>query len=192
MNKPVIWVEALPHIHARLARHLEQFPGQRALCALLGDRDGAQQTLYVSNDADGMSSSMFEFGEYGRGERSLWPRLKRAMVDSVTLPTIRLDTLVENHGIDGKSYDFWVVDLQGAELLALRGCGALLAHCRALYVEVSMVEVYRGGVLWDELRRRLEERGFEPLWQPVREHDNVLFAPGDGMQRASSDEMGRG
>ncbi|HEX6827491.1 MAG TPA: FkbM family methyltransferase [Burkholderiales bacterium] len=183
LSKPVLWVEALPPIHARLAKHLEKFPGQRALCALLGDRNGIQQTFHISNNGDGISSSMFEFGDYASGDQSLWPKLKLAMVDSVTLPTIRLDTLLQDNEIDGRNLDFWVLDLQGAELLALLGCGDLLAHCRALYVEVSTVEVYRGGVLWSELRHWLERRGFDPLWEPGRPHDNVLFIRrGDEMQ----------
>ncbi len=187
LNKPVVWVEALPHIHARLAKTIEQFPGQRALCALLGDRNGAQRIFHISNNSEGVSSSIFQFGGYGSGDNSLWPELGLAMVDSLTLPMFRLDTLLLGNDIDARQYDFWVVDLQGAELLALQGCGDLLALCRALYVEVSTVEVYQGGVLWSELRQWLAQRGFEPLWQPGQEHDDVLFVRADEMQRVTSE-----
>lgn len=175
LNKPVVWVEALPNLHSRLANHVKQFPGQRAMCALLGDRNGIQKTFYISNNAEGASSSVFQFGDYGGGDKSLWPELKLAMVDSITLPMLRLDTLLQGNGIDAQQYDFWVVDLQGAELLALQGSGDLLQYCRALYVEVSTVPVYQGGVLWPELSAWLGQAGFVPLWQPGKRHDDVLF-----------------
>ncbi len=144
LNKPVVWVEALPHIHARLAKTIEQFPGQRALCALLGDRNGAQRIFHISNNSEGVSSSIFQFGGYGSGDNSLWPELGLAMVDSLTLPMFRLDTLLLGNDIDARQYDFWVVDLQGAG-------------------------------------------GFEPLWQPGQEHDDVLFVRADEMQRVTSE-----
>lgn len=174
-KKPVMWVEALPHIHSRLAKNLEKYPDQQAFCALLGDRNGMQKTFYISNNAEGVSSSMFQFGDYGSGDKTLWPELNLSMVDGITLPMIRLDTLMQGNGIDAAKYDFWVVDLQGAELLALQGAGNLLQGCRALYVEVSTVEVYQCGVLWQQLQQWLIEAGFMPLWQPEKPHDDVLF-----------------
>lgn len=174
-GKPVLWVEALPNIFARLAKRLERYPQQQALCALLGDRDRLEQRFRVSNNAEGISSSIFEFGPYGEGAWSLWPELGLCMVDSVTLPLVRLDTLFKANDVDSAGYDFWVVDLQGAEKLALQGAGELLRHCRALYVEVSTVEVYRGGVLWPELEHWLASVGFVALWLPERPHDDVLF-----------------
>jgi hypothetical protein len=53
-----------------------------------------------------------------------------------------------------------------------------LQHCRALLVEVSTVEVYRGGVLWPELQQYLGDAGFVPLWDPDSLHDDVLFVRG--------------
>jgi len=177
-KKRVLWVEAAPHTYSMLATELEKYPSQRAFCALLGDRDGVQMTFYISNNAGGASSSIFQFGEYGSGKKSLWPEQKLSMVDRQTLPMIRLDTLLRSNGVDVTQYDLWVLDLQGAELLALKGAGDLLQHCRALLVEVSTIEVYRGGVLWPELRQYLADAGFVPLWGPDRPHDDVLFVHG--------------
>lgn len=174
-KKTVLWVEAAPHTYSMLAKRLERYPSQRAFCALLGDRDGLQTTFYISNNSAGVSSSIFQFGEYGSGDQSLWPEEKLGMVDSLTLPMIRLDTLLRDNGVDVSQYDFWVVDLQGAELLALKGAGDLLQQCRAALVEVSTVEVYQGGVLWPDLQQFLANAGFVPLWDPAGPHDDVLF-----------------
>ena len=139
-KKPVLWVEAAPRAYSMLAKRLESYPSQRAIFALLGDRDGVQTTFYISNNSVGVSSSIFQFGEYGSGDKSLWPEDKLSMVDSLTLPMTRLDSLLRSNGVDVAQYDLWVLDLQGAELLVLKGAGELLQQCRALLVEVSTVE----------------------------------------------------
>lgn len=177
LGKPVVWVEALPHIHTRLVQNLEPYADQQALCALLGDRNGVNKRFNISNNSEGVSSSIYSFGEYGSGDKSLWPEQKLDMIDSITLPTIRLDTLLLENGISFSNYDYWVVDLQGSELLGLKGTGDFLKHCNALYIEVSTVEVYQGGILWEELLAWLEQQGFMPLWQPDKPHDDILFIP---------------
>ena len=176
-GKPVLWVEAMPDIYARTVKNIEPYSGQKALCALLSDRDGIQQTFKISNNSEGVSSSIFDFGPYGQGKQSLWPELELKMLDSLTLSTIRLDTLLRHDRIDPTQYDFWILDLQGAELLALQGAGDFLQYCRAMLVEVSTVEVYNGGVLWPELQGWLETAGFTPLWEPEIQHDDVMFMP---------------
>lgn len=174
-GKPVVWVEGIPSVYEELTRRLQDFPQQRALCALLDEVDGRQRRLHVSNNASGASSSLFDFGPYGRGPQSLWPALQLDMVATLTLCTISVDTLLQANDIDPRAHDLWVVDLQGAELLALKGAPRALDHCRAMLVEISEVAVYDGGVQWNELRDWLQARGFVPLWPPALPHDDVLF-----------------
>lgn len=174
-RKPVIWVEAQPAIHARLVERLKAFPDQRALCAVLGDEDGRTVRFNVSNNLDGISSSLFAFGSCSEGDQSLWPRLNLHMVDTLELTMTRLDTLLAREGVDPAAHDHWIVDLQGAELLALTGAPRSLASCNSLLVEVSEGAVYEGGVQWPVLRAFLEERGFVPQWPVERIHDDVLF-----------------
>jgi FkbM family methyltransferase len=53
------------------------------------------------------------------------------------------------------------LDVQGYELTALKGCGALLDRCNYVYVEVSFVELYIGQALATEIVALLFSRGFE-------------------------------
>ncbi len=175
LGKSVLWVEAHPEIFARLQRNLIKYPKQRALCALLAEIDGQLATFYRSNNADGVSSSLFNFGTYAVGERSLWPELDLRMIGKISLPTLRLDTLMIGNAIKAEDYSFWVVDLQGAEDRALAGADQSIVSCKALLVEVSTVEVYQGGARWEALREQLGTLGFVPLWEPIRPHDDVLF-----------------
>ena len=172
---PVLWIEAIPEIYKQLRKNLERYDDQNALCALLGNTDGLQKVLNISNNQDGVSSSVFDFGSYASGEKALWPQLKLDMVDELFLCSITLDTLLKGNNIAVECYDFWTIDLQGSELLALEGASHSLAHCNALIVEVSTKEVYKGGVLWEALSSFLIANGFLPAWEPMMEHDDVIF-----------------
>lgn len=170
----VIWVEAHPVIHQRLRANIDGYDDQRALCGVLADVDGREVRFGRSATMNGQSSSMFAFGA---DAHALWPDQELEMIERLTLPTVTLDSLLAQNGIDPADYDFWVLDVQGAELLALQGAMQSLRSCRALLTEASMVEVYQGGSRWPELRDHLQARGFSPLWSPVRQHDDVLFLP---------------
>lgn len=174
-GKAVLWVEAQPAIHARLVERLRAFPDQRALCAVLGDEDGRTVRFNVSNNLDGISSSLFAFGSHSEGDQSLWPRLNLHMVDTLELTMMTLDTLLAREGIDPAAHDHWIVDLQGAELLALQGAARSLPSCDSLLVEVSEDAVYDGGVRWPVLRDFLEGQGFRQRWSLERQHDDILF-----------------
>jgi FkbM family methyltransferase len=175
LNKPVLWIEAIPEIHEQLTKRLASFPEQKSLCALLGDKDDVPMTFHISSNTNRVSSSIYEFGPFGDGDKTLWPELELKMVGQITLPMIRLDTLLQRNAIDPSMFDYWVVDLQGAEKLALEGGSKAITTCDAMLIEVSTAEVYQNGVLWPVLSIWLDEQGFMPLWEPLMEHDDVLF-----------------
>ena len=52
------------------------------------------------------------------------------------------------------------LDVQGYELSALQGCGALLDRFRYVYVEASFIELYVGQALASEVVSFLLSRGF--------------------------------
>jgi hypothetical protein len=96
------------------------------------------------------------------------------MQSKISLQMTRLDSIFSTETIT--DYEHWVIDVQGAELLVLKGAGSLLANCKSLLVEVSTRQVYNGGALWHELESFLVANGLNPLWQPEAEsHENILF-----------------
>lgn len=169
---PVVWVEAHPIICRRLSDNIAPFSEQQALCGLLAAVDGREVGFGRSSTMNGESSSMYEFGA---SAHALWPDQELEMIERLRLPTVTLDQLLSDHGIAAADHDFWVVDLQGAELAALQGAARSLGACRALVVEVSTVEVYRGGAMWPDVRDELKRQGFSAAWSPARPHDDVLF-----------------
>lgn len=71
----------------------------------------------------------------------------------------RLDTLAAEEGIE--HIDFVHLDVQGAELAVLRGMGSLLGQLRAIWLEVSNTEMYRGQPLRAEVEAFMSQHGFE-------------------------------
>ena len=75
-------------------------------------------------------------------------------VDSIPVKTATLDSIVD------ESYDFLNLDVQGAELLVLKGATALIPKLTYVYAEVNKEELYEGGVLLPEIDSFLENYGF--------------------------------
>ena len=44
-----------------------------------------------------------------------------------------------------ENYDHWVIDVQGSELLFLKGAEKSLSRCRSIYIEVSNDQIYQNG-----------------------------------------------
>ena len=87
----------------------------------------------------------------------------------------KLDTILKKNNISASDYNHWIIDLQGGELLALKGAENSLKSCKSIYVETSKLKYYEGGVLWDELSEWLKERNFYPTIEPTENHTDVLF-----------------
>ena len=84
--------------------------------------------------------------------------------------TTTLKKLVEENGIDARRLNFWNFDIQGAELMALRGAGDLLESADALYLEVNEKELYKGCALLGEMDAFLAERGFRRVDMVMLNH----------------------
>jgi hypothetical protein len=87
----------------------------------------------------------------------------------------KLDSFVKKNNINISEYNHWIIDLQGAELLALKGAENSLKFCDSLLIEVSKVDIYENGVLWPELKDWLMKRNFYPITEPTQDHSDILF-----------------
>jgi len=151
--KTVIWVEALPVVHAALVRHVAPYPGSTALCACLSNRDGEKVTFNVANN-NGQSSSFLQFGTHAVEH----PDTK--FVNHIEMETVRVDSLLAQQKLSVGPDWFLNVDLQGAELLALKGMGDLLYMFGHAYIEVNIRELYLGCPLAPEIADYLARYGF--------------------------------
>ena len=172
-GKNVIWVEALPKLYNQLSENLYFYKNQLAFQALLTDEDDKDTNFYVSN-YDSACSSIYEFTENIKSSE-IWSDRNHKMIDTLNLKSKKLDTLFDKENIDPKQYNDWILDLQGAELLALKGAEKSLESCKSIYIEVSEKKFYTEGVLWDELKEWLISKNFYPTRNPVNDEEDILF-----------------
>ncbi|WP_220750718.1 FkbM family methyltransferase [Jannaschia sp. AI_61] len=167
----VVFVEADPDRLPRLKAHVDKVAtGDRpkltellrlprtkftVLGALVGDTDGAQVPFYRFSN-EGASSSIFRKAQL---EEDRFPTVSETG-ETLSLPMQRLDTLLKTAGIAPETVDCLTLDVQGAELLCLRGAPETLRSAKVLEVEVANSGWYAGGVLVEELEPWLQERGF--------------------------------
>ena len=172
-GKKVIWFEAIPDIFQDLKERLHLYPTQKAFCTMLGDADNVKKNFYVSN-CDGGLSSIFDFSKETLN-KIYWPGNKYKVTKKLNLKMSKLDTILKENNVSAADYDHWIVDLQGGELVALKGAEESLKSCKSIYTEISKLKFYEGGVLWNELSAWLKERNFYPTEEPTNDHANVLF-----------------
>lgn len=150
----VIWVEAIPKIHQELVRNVERIPGHVALRACVGDEDGKPVTFHVASNG-GQSSSVLELGTHKTEHPSVH------YVGDIKTEMVRVDTLLLRHHIALPPGPWFLnADLQGAELMALKGMGNLIWEFQWAYLEVNERPLYVGCPLVGEIDEWMAERGF--------------------------------
>ena len=144
-----IWLDAIQSkVNQALARGIPN-----VFKAVVTDTDDATVTFRVTNNVQ--SSSILEFGTHAKHHPGVY------FVSETQEPTVTLDTFFQRQKLDPSKCDFWNFDIQGAEMLALKGAINALQYAKALYLEVNTEEVYKGCAKMDELDTFLGERGFK-------------------------------
>jgi FkbM family methyltransferase len=172
-NKSVIWIEADPYLFDELEVNIKKHYNQKAYCALLGDKNISKIPFYISNN-DGACSSIFEFSE-NVINRKLWKDRVFFTKKKIYLEMITLDTLVETKKIKISNFDHWIIDIQGAELLALKGAKKSLKFCKSIQIEVSKKEYYKSGANWKDVKKFLYNENYKLIENPKFDHTEVLF-----------------
>lgn len=85
-----------------------------------------------------------------------------AYVDVQRVPMIRLDTIIDRY-LEEQQRLFIKIDAQGFEWQILDGASRTLSLAHGLLCELSLVPLYLGQRLWQDLIGRLDDEGFM-LW----------------------------
>jgi FkbM family methyltransferase len=140
----MVFIEADPAVYDKLVRNVAKYPQAVAINACLSHTDNEDVVFHIANNG-GQSSSMLEFGTH----KTAHPEVK--FIGDIQLKTKRLDSLIEELNINIHEFNFLNMDLQGAELLALKGLGDNLKYFKYLYLEVNQKEVYQHCAKVEEL-----------------------------------------
>jgi hypothetical protein len=130
--------------------------------ALITDMDDKEIEFHITNN--GQSSSILELGTHSIHH----PHIH--YIETRKEKGITIDSFYERNGIDAKKYDFWNFDIQGAELMALKGATNALDIPKALYMEVNMEELYKGCGLLSDMDNYLSVYGFKRVLTKMTEH----------------------
>ncbi len=125
--------------------------------------DGDRHTLYINNDD--ATSSLYPLNAVMNASFNHLRELHT--VDMQIVETHRLDDVLP-HG----PVDFLKLDIQGAELMALKSAQQTLERTAVVHCEVEFAPIYAGQPLYPEIQQFLNTHGFEliDLVGPARYH----------------------
>jgi FkbM family methyltransferase len=147
----VIWVEAIPAVFEQLKANIAEFPRQRAVNAVLTDKSGDWVEFNVASN-DGLSSSLLDLKVHALDHPNI------TYVDKIRLETTTFAAMVRD--IDLSKFGALVLDVQGAELIVLKGAGDLIRQFDYIKAEASDAELYAGACFADDLIEYLADYGF--------------------------------
>lgn len=150
--KNVYWVEANQKLALELASltFFRDMPCNYIECAVISDKVNQEVDFNISNN--NQSSSILELGEHS----SLFPDVIYSQTEKRTTSTI--SSVLKRFG--GPKIDFVNLDIQGAELLALKGYKEI-SDANFIYTEINSREVYKGCALVEQIDEFLAPHGFK-------------------------------
>lgn len=151
----IIWIEAIPSKVAQARNN--GIPN--VYNATITDKNDENIIFNISNNVE--SSSILEFGTHSQEYPSI------VYVNKIEQKSITIDTFFERNNIDASKYNFWNFDIQGAELLALKGSNNNLKYADVLYLEVNKDYLYKNCALVNEIDDYLINYNFnrvETVW----------------------------
>ena len=148
-NESVIWIEALPF----LCKEAADRGIPNVYSAVISDKDDEIVTFNISNNLQ--SSSILEFGTHSQEH----PEIE--FIQKAQCKTTTIDTFFTKTNLNASKYNFWNFDIQGVELLALKGAKESIKFSDAIYLEVNEAELYINCALIDEIDSFLAELNFK-------------------------------
>ncbi len=154
----VLWVEANKELfdNLKIGFAVNPYEGQIALNACVSDVEDDTVVFHISNNGS-QSSSILELGTH----KVAHPEVH--YVKDIEMKTERLDKILSEYYTKFKEakLDFVNIDLQGAELKALKGMGEILHKFKWAYLEVNKEELYKGCALVGEIDEYMLTFGFK-------------------------------
>lgn len=138
----IIWIEANPIIAERLKNRFLNNNNIKVINSLVTDSDNDFLEFNITNNEQ--SSSILDLGSH----KNLFPEIK--YTNKIKLPTKTIDTILLELDLKQKP-DFMNIDVQGAELLVLKGSKKLLETVKYIYTEVNTDYVYKNCALLEEI-----------------------------------------
>lgn len=136
---------------------------------LIADVDDQEFTFNLMNHEQ--SSSVLELDKHSEYH----PEYSK-IVEQVKIKSVKLDTLIKKEKIDMHNYNCLIMDVQGAELLVLKGFEQNLDCIDYIHTELNFESMYKNCCLEKDLTEYLKNKNFSLV-----ESFNTGFGWGDGL-----------
>jgi len=157
-NEEIIWIDAIPaKVTEAINRNIPNVYN-----AVITDRDDVDVIFNVSNNVQ--SSSVLELGTHAQEHPEV------VYVDKIHLKSITVDSFFERNNVDASKYNFWNFDIQGAELMALKGATKSIQYAKAIYLEVNNRELYKKCGLINDIDAFLSKYKFKRVLTHISQH----------------------
>jgi FkbM family methyltransferase len=153
--KKILFIEANPAVYAKLAQRLQGVANATGVLCAVSDKNGLE-ILHVTDNEE--SSSLLPLKKH----LERYPDIRETA--QLLVSARRLDHLLREINQDPADFNYLHLDIQGAELMALRGAPLALPFFDALSVELNYDELYEGCPLVDELDAFLGARQFQRVF----------------------------
>lgn len=148
-----IWIDAMQHmVDANKKKGIKNI-----FCQAISDVDNQELTFHESNQ-DGQASSLLELGTHATSHPEIKVKKQYKVI------TKKLDTFLHEKSIDASNHNFWNLDIQGAELMALKGATESIKYADVIYMEVNEEQVYKDCGTIDQIDCFLYSQGFKRIW----------------------------
>jgi FkbM family methyltransferase len=150
--RPILLIEANPILAQHLGSIAATTPGVAAVHCAVTDEEGPVELHIASAD---QASSILPFKVHQR----VYPDIVETAV--VAVDGMRLDRVMETHALDHTAFNLLCIDIQGAELRALRGATHTLQSIDAINIEINFEEMYAGCAQVEDIDDFLDAQGFD-------------------------------
>lgn len=161
----VVFIEAQKYILPTLRGRVAPYPNAKALHYCVSDKFEEVQFNVTNN---GQSSSILALGTHKEAHPEV------VVTETISMNAFPISEIFIREKLNIHDYDFVNMDIQGAELKALKGMGSMILNMKALYLEVNEKELYKGCALIGEIDEYLKTFGFTRVETKWASQDNVL------------------
>jgi len=159
-NARIFAFEANPESYQVCLENTKDIDNITVINKAVNDYDGtctfypinAEETVTPWFDGNRGASSLYK-------SNGSYDHIEKYVQDELEIPCTRLDTFCNENGID--KVDLMWMDLQGAELIALKSLGEFLPSVKVIHTELEVNPIYEGQCVFDDVDLFLKENDFD-------------------------------
>ena len=155
-DNEIIWIDALKN---KVDSIKSENPNIQIFNECISNTDNENIIFYITNNLQ--SSSILKLKEHLLEHPDIYE------TERIEMKTKTLKTFYDENKFNYDQFNFMALDIQGAELLALKGAKEIINFIDYIYIEVNIKELYENCALLDEIDEYLNNFGFK--------RDNILL-----------------